>query len=58
MEFDKCSICSTGINDNNFGNTIEVDEKVVCNNCYKKHLNIVVEDIEQFRKSKNFLFTK
>ena len=50
----KCSKCSINITDKNYGRHVEAEELPVCNDCYVKHLQLIIKSIESFRKTKAY----
>lgn len=49
-----CGNCGTKINDNNFGYDLEEDRGYICDDCFKKHLRVLIKDLKKFIGSKDF----
>lgn len=53
-EWGYCSKCGIEITNNNIGDMIEAEEKLVCVRCAEKHIRDIIRELELFRKSKEF----
>lgn len=51
---DKCSRCKKVITNNNFGDSIEAEEVLVCNGCADEHKQYIITELDKFRHSKEF----
>lgn len=52
MNYGKCVNCNTKIAERNFG--YQIDAGLICSVCEQKHLLMLIDDLERFRKSKAF----
>jgi ribosome-binding protein aMBF1 (putative translation factor) len=53
-EWGNCSRCGKEITDKNFGDCIEAEEVYVCDSCAEKHISAIINNLEAFRKSKEY----
>jgi len=53
-EWGNCSRCGKEITDNNFGDSIEAEEVLVCDSCAEKHRLHIITELNNFRQGKEF----
>ena len=53
-ELGNCSKCGKKITSRNLGGEIESEEKIVCQDCYHKHLFNIITELSKFRIDKSF----